>query len=70
MYNAQQKHESTLLHTYVLNEFLTADHSVEQNIFEKVIIKVSSSHLYASFGTFFASKLVNFLRHSESLKNV
>ena len=24
-YNAPQKHESTLLHTYVLNEFLTAD---------------------------------------------
>ena len=23
-YNAPQKHESTLLHTYVLNEFLTA----------------------------------------------
>ena len=26
-YNASQKHESTLLHTYVLNEFLTADSS-------------------------------------------
>ena len=25
MYTAQQKHESTLLHTYVLNGFLTAD---------------------------------------------
>ena len=26
-HTAQQKHESTLLHTYVLNEFLTADRS-------------------------------------------
>ena len=43
-YNASQKHESTLLHTYVLNEFLTADRSVQQNISEK--------HLYASFGAF------------------
>ena len=25
-YRNSQKHESTLLHTYVLNEFLTADH--------------------------------------------
>ena len=27
MYIASQKHESTLLHSYVLNEFLTADRS-------------------------------------------
>ena len=27
IYTASQKHESTLLHTYVLNEFLTADRS-------------------------------------------
>ena len=27
IYTDSQKHESTLLHTYVLNEFLTADHS-------------------------------------------
>ena len=26
-YTASQKHESTLLHKYVLNEFLTADRS-------------------------------------------
>ena len=25
-YTTSQKHESTLLHTYVLNNFLTADH--------------------------------------------
>ena len=25
IYTVQQKHESNLLHTYVLNEFLTAD---------------------------------------------
>ena len=42
--------------TYVLNEFLTADQRptirVQQNIFEKKLIKGGSSHLYASFGTF------------------
>ena len=50
IYTASQKHESTLLHTYVLKEFLTADHS--HNIFEKTLVEVGSSHLYASFGTF------------------
>ena len=38
---------------------------VKQNIFEKTLIKVGSSYLYA-----FASKWANFWRHSESLKNV
>ena len=32
-YNASQKHESTFLHTYVLNEFLTADRSCTTNYF-------------------------------------
>ena len=41
------------LHMYVLNEFLTADRSCTTNIFEKTFIEVGSSHLYASFGTFF-----------------
>ena len=50
-YTAPQKHESTLLHTYVLNKFLTAVH-VQQNIFEKTLIEVGSSLLYASFGIF------------------
>ena len=50
-YTAPQKHESTLLHTYLQNEFLTADH-VQQNVFEKTLIKAGSSHLYASVGTF------------------
>ena len=31
VYNASQKHESTLLHTYVLNEFLTANCSCTYN---------------------------------------
>ena len=52
VYTASQKHESTLLHTYVLNEFLTADCSCKQNIFEKTHIVVGSWNLYASFGTF------------------
>ena len=50
-YTAQQKHESTLLHTYVLNEFLTADRLGTINYFWKNS-EVDSSHLYASFGTF------------------
>ena len=36
----------------------------QQNIFEKNLIEVGSSHLYASF----ASKFVNYSRHSESEK--
>ena len=32
-YTASQKHESTLLHTYVLNEFLTADRSCTAKYF-------------------------------------
>ena len=40
------------VYTYILNEFLTADHSCTTNIFEKSLIEVGSSHLYASFGTF------------------
>ena len=60
-YNASQKHESTLLNTYVLTEFLTAGPTVrlQQNIFEKNLLLAP-----------FASKLVNYSRHSESLKNV
>ena len=34
-YTASQKHESNLLHTYVLNEFLTADRSCKTNYFWK-----------------------------------
>ena len=34
-YNASQKHESTLLHTYVLNEFLTANRSFTTKYFWK-----------------------------------
>ena len=33
MYTDSQKHESTLLHTYVLNEFLTADRSCTTKYF-------------------------------------
>ena len=47
-YTAPQKHESTLLHTYVMNEFLTADHSCTT----KTLIELGSSNLYASYGTF------------------
>ena len=50
--NVSQKQESTLLHTYVvLNEFLTADRSFISKYFQKTLMEVCSSHLYASFGT-------------------
>ena len=49
---APQKDESTLLYTYVLNDFFTADRSCITKYFEKNHIEVGSSHLYASFGTF------------------
>ena len=35
IYNASQKHDSTLLHAYVLNEFLTADRSSTTKYFWK-----------------------------------
>ena len=34
-YTASQKHESTLLHTYVLNEFLTANRLCKTKYFRK-----------------------------------
>ena len=46
-YTDSQKHESTLLHTYVLNGFLTADRSCTTKYFEKTVTEVGSSHLYA-----------------------
>ena len=53
LYNASQKHQSTLLHTNLLNDFFTADHLCKPNIFfEKTLIEICSPHLYASFGTF------------------
>ena len=51
-YRKSQKKESNLLHTYVLNEFLTANHSCTTKYFWKTTIELYSSHLYASFGTF------------------
>ena len=37
---------------HVLNEFLTADRSCTSRYFWKTLIEVGSSHIYASFGTF------------------
>ena len=51
-YNASQKHESALLHTYVLNEFLSRPFIYNKIFLKKAILEVGSSHLYASFGTF------------------
>ena len=38
---------------------------VQQNIFEKTLIEVYSSYTYACFLAFFASKILNYSRHSE-----
>ena len=37
VYNALQKYESTLLHTYVLNEFLTAELSYTTKYLRKLL---------------------------------
>ena len=37
-YNAYQKHESTLLHMYVMNEILTADYSFTTTYFRKKLV--------------------------------
>ena len=65
-YNAQQKHESTLRHTYVLNEFLTADRSCTTIFFNKLLQKLIAHILTLLLATF-ASKLINYSRHSEIL---
>ena len=51
-YNASPKNESTLLHTYVLNEFLKADRSFTTKYLKKTLIKIDISHLYAAFDIF------------------
>ena len=60
-YTAQQKHESTLLHTYVLNTFLTADNK----IFLEKILKKFVVHIFTFLLAQFVSKLVYYSRHSE-----
>ena len=48
LYTAPQKHESTLLHSIFWQPIIHV-----QEIFEKtLLIEVGSSHLFASFGTF------------------
>ena len=54
-YTAPQKHESTLLHTYVLNEFLTANHSCTTKYFWKKLV----AHMSLLLLTPFEFKLVN-----------
>ena len=44
-----EKHETTLINMYVLNEFLKAD----TQYFWKSLKENGSSHLYASFDTFY-----------------
>ena len=65
LYNTWQKHESTLLHTYVLSEFLTAFHL--QLIFFAKLLEKYVGHIFTLLLAPFASKLVNYSRHSETL---
>ena len=67
-YTAQQKHESTLLHTYVLNAFLTADRSCTTKYFWKILYKMVA-HIFTLLLAPFASKSVNYSRYSESLNS-
>ena len=64
IYNPLQKHESTLLHTYELNEYLAADRSCTTKYFRKNLI----SNLFTLLQAPFASKCVNYSSHSELLK--
>ena len=70
MYNASQKHESTLLHMYVLNEFLTADRSCTAKHFWKNSFRSFKFTYLHFFWHLLRKKLVNYSRHSESLKYV
>ena len=65
IYNAWQKHESTLLHTYVLNEFLTADRrSVKiwaidfyQSFSKNIVLYMNGRLSKNSFSTYVWSKV-------------
>ena len=60
-YNASEKHESTLLHTYELNEFLTADHPCTTKYFWKNLYKLVA-HIFMLLLAPFTSKLANYSR--------
>ena len=62
--HVSQKYESTLLHTYILNEFLY------NKIFLKKLLYKFVVHIFTLLLATFMSKLVNYSRHSESLKYV
>ena len=64
---ARQKHESTFLHTYVMNEFLTADRSCTTKYFWKKILQKLVAHIFMLLFAPFDSKLVNYSRRSETL---
>ena len=63
-HNASQKHESTLLHTYVMSEFLTADRSYRTKYFWKKFVAHILTLLFAPF----ASKLVNYYYWSLNIR--
>ena len=69
IYTASQKHESTLLYTYVLNEFLTADRSCTKKIFLKKLLQKFVVHIFTLLLAHFMSKLqlVNYASRGESL---
>ena len=58
------------IRTYVLNEFLTAKLLSTTKYFSKKLLKKLVTHNFMLLLAPFASKLVNYSRHSESLRNV
>ena len=67
IYIASQKRESTLLHTYVCTEHIFDSRPFMYN---KISLKKLLAHIFTLLLVPFESKLVNYSRQSESLKNV
>ena len=67
-YNASQKHESTLLTSYVYTErIFDSPPFLYNKMFLKELLHKLLAHIFTLLLTPFASKLVNQSRHSESL---
>ena len=71
IYNGPQKHEFTLLHTNACTErIFNSRPFVYKKIFLKKLLQKLLAHIFTLLLAPFASKLINHLRHSESLKNI
>ena len=65
-YTAPQKHESTLLYTYVLNFFESRPFMYNNNFLKTLLLKFVV-HILTLLLAPFASKLVNYSNHSDPL---